>query len=217
MLKSILTTCALLLPLTAATGDISMAKRHQLCLRVGMWNQTTDSRIVTEEQGITTSVGANGVLGGLAYGNWLQENLALTFAINGMALDVKTGTGASGVISKTSAVSSMLMGVKYYFVNSSLTRAVRPYAKGSAGPFIGSQSSETVGTSVVVESRTEFAFGGQIGAGLDFITGRNFMMGIGGAYNVMSDFGNEIGGSKNFSGPEFAFEFSWLFGKGVTR
>lgn len=215
MLKSILVICILVLPLSAVAGDISMEKRHQLSLRIGMWNQTTDSRTEIGIDGVKTTVGSNGVLGGVMYGHWLKEDVALTFSISGMALDISTETGVSGVISETSAVSSMLMGVKYYFVNSSLNEAVRPYMKLSTGPFIGSQSNEIVAESIIVESRTEFAFGGQIGAGIDFITSRNFMIGIGGAYNLMTDFSDPIGGSKNFSGPEFAFEFSWLFGKGV--
>ncbi|MCP4600285.1 MAG: hypothetical protein GY847_07095, partial [Proteobacteria bacterium] len=61
----------------------------------------------------------------------------------------------------------------------------------------------------------ETAFGGQLAAGLDFVTGRNFMMSAGFGWNLMSDFNEPIGGSKNYSGPEFSFGFSWLFGKGV--
>jgi len=217
MLKSIIVVCAIILPLSTMADDISMKKRHQLCLRIGVWNQVTNARTEISEDGVETTVGSNGVLGGIMYSNWLEEDLALTFAISGISFNVNTLTDLTGVLSETSTVSSMLMGVKYYFVNSSLNRAVRPYMKGSAGPFIGSQTSDMVGNSILIESRTEFAFGGQIGAGVDFITSRNFMIGLGGAYNLMSDFGDPIGGSKNYSGPEFAFEFSWLFGKGMDQ
>ena len=154
------------------------------------------------------------MLGGIAYGHWLEEHLALTVSIRAMALDISTNTGAFGVITETSTITSMLVGVKYYLVKSTLASSVRPNLKGSVGPFIGSQSTTRAGTTTVTESRTENVFGGQLGAGVDFVTGRHFMMGFGLGYNQMADFGNPIGGSENYSGPELSFEFSWLFGKG---
>ena len=205
---------SLVFALVTSAGAISLEKRHQLGLRLGMWNQITDTRTEIGIGGVVTSVESSGMLGGIVYCHWLEENLALTFSIGGMALDISTNTGTSGVLTETSGVAVMLMGVKYYFVQSTLASPVRPYFKGSAGPFIGSQSSNEVGATIVNESRTEFAFGGQLGAGVDFITGRHFMMGFGVAYNLMTDFSDPIGGSSNYSGPEFCFEFNWLFGKG---
>ncbi len=211
------TTIALLcfvLILAASAGADSLEKRHQLSLRIGMWNQITNVRTEVGINGTETSVGASGVLGGLAYGHWLEEGLALTFSIEGMALDITTSTSWTGVKTETSAISSMLMGVKYYLPKPKLESSVRPYLTGSAGPFIGSQSSNIAGLVTINESRTEFAFGSQFGAGVDFVTGRHFMMGFRMAYNLMTDFKQPIGGSENYSGPEFGFEFSWLFGKG---
>ncbi len=213
-MKAIITLTCVVLALAVSADAISLEKRHQLALRLGMWNQITDTRTEIGVSGVTTSVESSGLLGGIAYGNWLEENLALTFSVGGMALDISTNTGISGVITETSAITSMLMGVKYYFAKSTLQSSVRPHLRSSAGPFIGSQSSNEVGTTIVNESRTEFAFGGQLGAGVDFVTGRHFMMGFGLAYNLMTDFSEPIGGSKNYGGPEFSFEFSWLFGKG---
>jgi len=213
-MKAIITLTCIVLMLAVSADAISLEKRHQLGLRLGMWNQITNTRTEVGVGGVETSVESSGMLGGIAYGHWLEEHLALTFSIGGMALDISTNTGASGVTTETSAMASMLMGVKYYFAKSTLESSVRPYLKSSAGPFIGSQSSNEVGTTIVNESRTEFAFGGQLGAGVDFVTGRHFMMGFGLGYNLMTDFSEPIGGSKNYSGPEFSFEFNWLFGKG---
>jgi len=59
---SIFLITVLLLALAAATGAQPMEKRHQLEVRFGMWNQTTDDR--TEIAGsVTTSVDNNGLLG----------------------------------------------------------------------------------------------------------------------------------------------------------
>ncbi len=214
-MKTIALTACLLLALAVSSSAISLEKRHQLELRLGMWNQTTDVRTETGIGGVETSVKSSGFVGGIAYGHWLQENMALTFGINGMALDVSTNTGTVGVISETSAVASMLMGLKFYFPGSTLEGSVRPYVSAAAGPYIGSQSSTEVGTTVINKERTETVFGGQVGAGIDFVTSRHFMMSAGFAYNMMSDFDEAIGGSRNYSGPEFRFGFSWLFGRGV--
>lgn len=214
IMKAVITLACVVFALATGADAVSMEKRHQLALRLGMWNQITDTRTEIGITGVTTSVESSGLLGGIAYGNWLEENLAMTFSIGGMALEISTNTGIAGVITETSAITSMLMGVKYYFARSTLESSVRPNLRGSAGPFIGSQSRTAVGLTIVNESRTEYAFGGQLGAGMDFVTGRHFMMGFALAYNLMTDFGDPIGGSKNYSGPEFSFEFSWLFGKG---
>ncbi|MCP4685337.1 MAG: porin family protein, partial [bacterium] len=200
-MKTIAVLTCLLLALAVSSSAISLEKRHQLELRLGMWNQTTDVRTETGVGGVETSVESDGFVGGIAYGHWLQENLALTFGINGMAIDISTNSGATGVTSKTSSVASMLMGLKFYFPASTLEGSVRPYIKAAGGPFIGTQSSTEVGLTVVNEDRTETAFGGQLAAGLDFVTGRNFMMSAGFGWNLMSDFNEPIGGSKNYSGP----------------
>jgi len=59
------------------------------------------------------------------------------------------------------------------------------------------------------------AFGGQLGAGIDFILSPHFMAGIAGGYNIMADFEEPIGGSVNYGGPEFSIGLSYLFGQGL--
>jgi hypothetical protein len=59
------------------------------------------------------------------------------------------------------------------------------------------------------------AIGGQIGAGVDFVLGRHFMIGVAVCYNALTDFKEPIGGSKNYGGPEFTIGFGYLFGKGI--
>jgi len=215
MLRVIVVFATVVLVAAASASAVSLEKRHQLGLRLGMWDQITDTRVEVGLDGVETSVESSGLLGGVAYGHWFEENLALTFCIEGMALDVSSDVGVLGVITETSAVTSIRMGVKYYFVPATLVSSARPYFKGSVGPYVGSQSSNRVGLTVVNEKRTEYAFGAQLGGGVDFVTGRHFMMGFGIGYNAMTDFDNPIGGSRNYSGPEFGFEFSWLFGKGI--
>ena len=211
MSKITVVIIGLILMLTVNTFAVSLEKRHQLELNLGMWNQTTSNRTEIGFDGVTTSVGANGFVGGISYGYWLSEGWALNISIDGMLIEMDTHTGIYGVITKNSSIAMIRMGTKMYFPHSTFNGNVRPYAKISAGPYIGTQSNTVVGLEIVVEERTQGALGGQLGIGSDFILGNHFMTGILLSYNLMTDFDEPIGGSRNYSGPEFHFGFSYLF------
>jgi len=211
---SIFLITVLLLALAAATGAQPMEKRHQLEVRFGMWNQTTDDR--TEIAGsVTTSVDNNGLLGGIAYGHWLKEYLALYIGVSFLATDVNTTVSILQVSSETDYIIPVMFGMKYYFLRSSYESSIKPYVKAAVGPYFASQSKTVVSFVVVAESRSETAFGGQLGAGVDFILSPHFMAGISGGYNIMADFEEPIGGSVNYGGPEFSINLSYLFGQGM--
>jgi hypothetical protein len=56
--------------------------------------------------------------------------------------------------------------------------------------------------------------GGHVGGGLDIQFHRDFMLGVRGGYNFMSDFSQPLAGRDNFSGFEMGVEISWVFGQG---
>jgi len=203
------------LTLSVASNAISLEKRHLIGLRLGMWNQVANVRTEVGVGGVSTSVGSDGFLGGVSYGHWLKEDLALNISVGGMMADVETRVGLLGVSHETAAVTHILVGLKQYFPKSTYGSSVRPFVKASLGPYIGSQTRTETGLVVSVESRSEPAFGGQAGVGVDFVVGRHFLTGISVGYNLMNDFDEPIGGSKNYSGPEFSLGFSYLFGKGT--
>jgi len=193
----------------------SLEKRHQIELRLGMWNQVTDTRTEVGIGLVSTSVESSGFLGGLAYGHWLSESMALTVSVGAMAAKIETNSGIAVTTTETAVVSPIMFGLKQYFPSSTYYTSVRPYAMAAVGTYIGSQTKEEAGLVVVVESRTEAAMGGQIGIGADFILGRHVNLGVMMAYNLMTDFRNPIGGSKNYSGPQLVFGISYVFGRGV--
>jgi outer membrane protein W len=194
----------------------SLEKRHQIELKLGMWNQTTAVRTETNIASVSTSVGSKGLLGGLSYGHWLSEGVALNLNLGVMAVDVTTESEVSGVVTGTSTVTSILLINKLYFPRSTFSMSVRPYAYAGIGPYIGSQvQTESALFKTIVESRTEVAFGGQVGAGVDYILGRHFLIGFMLGYNLMTDFDRPISGSTNYSGPAFSLGISYLFGKGT--
>jgi len=201
---------------TVATGAEaqSLAGRHQISLRLGMWNQTAETKVEAVTPTVSTSVEDSGLLAGLGYTHWLEENLALAIKFSALALDTETLVSVSGVSTDFAMVGSVLLGLKRTILTSSDDASVRPFLGASVGLFRGSQDEVRTGLEMVVASRAETAFGGQLGVGADFIVGRHFMAGVAIDYNLMSDFDEPIGGSRDYSGPEFSLGFGYLFGSG---
>jgi hypothetical protein len=131
-----------------------------------------------------------------------------------MALDVSTETAVVGVSTNSSVVTVVRLGLKQYFPSSSYGGSVRPFVKGGIGVFAGTQSGTVVRTfaTVTVEERSESAFGGMLGGGVDFFLGDHILGEVLLGYDLMSDFKKPIGGSENYSGPELSFGISYLFG-----
>ncbi|UCD64160.1 MAG: hypothetical protein JSW34_01620 [Candidatus Zixiibacteriota bacterium] len=216
-MKVTISLLSVVLLLSTSTGAQSLEKRHQVGLRAGAWNQVTNVRAEVSADGVTTSVGSTGAFGGVFYGHWLKENLALDISVGGMVADIETEVSTIGVTSKTGYVGQILLGARYYFLESTLSSSVRPFGKAGVGPLIGSQNETRVGTTVTTEERSEMAFGGQVGGGVDFILSRRFALATAVGYNFMTDFSESIGGSTNYSGPEFTISFSYVFGRGSSR
>lgn len=171
----------------------SLERRHRLQVHFGY----VESGI----QETTFGVATNNAMGGLLYGWWATERVMVSLALNGLASDV------SGDVSSVAAI---LIGIRYYFPESSLRSTLRPYLTVGGGPYIGN----VVGGGLV---ETESAPGGIVGLGIDFPVSSWFMLGAEGGYNVVGDFTREVAGRRNYSGFQVNLSFSLTFGKGVRR
>ncbi len=208
------TIAALAVLLVSASGSLSaqaLEHRHQIELRLGVWNQVGDVRTEVGGGGISTSVGGSGFLGGLAYGYWLNEGLALRASAGAMAAEINTTIDGSGVSSETASIAQLLMGLKYYFPRSTYGSSVRPFVGAGVGAFIGSQVASRVGTVVAAGARTEAAMGGEMGAGVDVLLGHHFTTSAGFLFAFMTDFDRPIGGSANYSGPQLSIGVGYVF------
>ena len=213
--KTMLIIASLIFCLSSTVLAQSLEKRHQIGLKVGWFNQVTDALTEVDITGVTTSVKNNGPLGTVFYEHWLRENLALNIGIGGMIPDVSVSTGVTGVTTETANITQIFLGAKYYLPESTYGSNVRPFLSVSAGPVIGTINSIQAGLITATDSRTEATMGGNLGGGVDFILSRHFMLGSAVGYTLMSDFAESIGGSKNYSGPQFTISFGYLFGKGT--
>jgi hypothetical protein len=202
--------------ISAATSAQSLEKRHQIELRMGGWSQVTDNRTEIGPQGVETTVGTNGFIGGFAYGHWLQEDLAFRISAGLMAASIDVQTSVSGVSTDFAAVMPVLFGMRYYFLKSARREQFRPFAGVSAGTFVGSQETIRTGVTTTIESRTEVALGGEAEAGVSILLSSRVMATIAAAYNFLTDFDRPIGGSSNYSGPQMTLGLSLLLGSGTS-
>jgi hypothetical protein len=157
--------------------------------------------------GNTVISGAENLAMGFGYSYWLREDLALNVAMSILAPEVGIRSGPVAIT--TNGVVAVLAGVRWYFSDTGY-RTVRPYLNGSVGPYIGS---DVEVRSLTTKDVTLVAPGGRAGAGFDVQLQRDFMLGVRGGYNFMSDFSRPLAGRDNYSGFEIGVELSWVFGE----
>ncbi|MEZ5357627.1 MAG: hypothetical protein R3F48_02270 [Candidatus Zixiibacteriota bacterium] len=201
----------LLFIVSTAQADV-LNGRSRIGLFAGYAGRGGESKVIVSETGVNVSSGTGGAMGGLIFGHWLQENMAVTITISGHAIENDVTSGTSGVTTQTTTIGAIHPGIRYYFPKSALTSSWRPFLSATVGPFIGYEESTEVFTTITVESNTEIAFGAKLGAGLDIQLSRMFMIDVYTGYNLMTDFADPIGGRRNYSSGEFSFGLSYLFG-----
>jgi opacity protein-like surface antigen len=206
----------LLIASSSAFSSYKLEKRSRLELKAGQWFATSEVTADVGVGGVVAHVEGDGLLGSLAYGRWLKENVAVVLSVGVLAFEAETRVGTiSGVSTHTLTVAPIQLGVRYYVAQNSHESPWKPYVSAGLGPVRGHVSRVEVGIQVVTESRSETAFGGHLGGGLDIQLGRLIMLGASGSYFLMTDFQEALDDRKNFSGPEFGISLSFLFGRGV--
>jgi len=122
-----------------------------------------------------------------------------------------------GTFAGSVSVVSLPLGVRWNPLGGELHgQAVRPYLAVGLGPVIGSSSG--AGTSIegaFAGARTRASVGGTVGAGVDFLLGRHFGIGVEGGYQWMADFSDPIGARDNYGGFQLGLNVGWTFGKGA--
>jgi outer membrane protein W len=190
-----------------------VAKRHRIGLGIGYWD-TGEPQGPPSECSASIETNVQDLQGTLFYGYWTQEKLAATVAMRGLVVEAQSSVDFANVCESSVVVASILFGVRYYPFATPQS-PLRPYITGSAGPYIGTESTTGVDFGVTEQTKTQGSFGGMGGAGVDILIGRYFMADINIGYNVMKDFSEPIGGEINYNGFEFGIGFSVLIGKGI--
>jgi outer membrane protein W len=187
-------------------------KRHVVGLEIGFWSLATDMEVSTAPGDVATRIDNDGLLGGLFYRHWFQEDVALTANIGVNDLSLQTDVSVGEVTTSTARLVSFLIGARYYFPTSTRGGDVRPHVGGGIGVFSGSEEVVVAGPTSGARSRTENAVGGRLGVGVDFLPGRHILIGLGAGYNIVADFAEDIGGRRNYSGFEGIVGIGYVFG-----
>ena len=108
----------------------------------------------------------------------------------------------------------MIVGMRYYPRKLSLDTTFRPFLTAGIGLITGIQSRSDVGLQVVQKSAAMATFGSRAGMGFDL---GSVFCGDCRPRNLMTDFSDEIGGRRNYSGLEFGVGIGWLFGKNAEN
>ncbi len=191
---------------TARSQSLPMAQRSSLELNIGFWRGGASNTIT--RSGVRAEVSAGSFVGGLQFTHWLHEHLAMTVSASLLSGKVITTVNPLSVNQQVSSVAPVLFGVKYYAFKPTVSGVARPYLSASVGTYVGAEESNTF---LVQESHTETAFGGRLGAGLDFFLSNHLKLGVNAGYNLMSNFNNPIGERKNYNGVDFQVGAGYVF------
>ena len=193
----------------------NLEDRHGLDLNIGIYDNTNITSI-TSIIGLNTSVVTNssiGFMGSIGYQYWFKNYLSFRIGAGALVTNVSTKTTAgTEVSSEVATVAPILTGVNFYPLQISEENTVLPYISVYAGPYIGVYSKSEVGiASVTEETVVETVIGTKLGAGLDFLVGSLFKLGVNAGYHFVGDYSQPIGSETNYSGPEYSLTFGFVF------
>jgi outer membrane protein W len=185
--------------------------RSGIDLHIGLYDNTGTTKISVSPEVVTTNA-STGFMGAISYQYWFQDYLSFGISLGALVINANTSTQGTEVSTETATVAPLIIGINYYPLQAHQQSSVLPYLSGYIGPYIGVYSRNEIET-IVVESETivETAFGARLGAGLDFLIGDIFKLGIGVDYHFITDFSRPIGGTTNYSGPSYSLTFGFVF------
>lgn len=189
---------------------LTLKDRSVLELNFGIWGGANVSNAIGIS-GIQSNANTSSFVGSILYAYGIQENTSVTLSAGVLAAGASANVGLLGVSQESGSVVPLLLGVRYYVPSPEVGAKVRPFVSLGVGTYLGFESSSSIGFTVVQESHSEAAFGGRIGAGIDFYLSNSFKLVANAGYNIMSDFSSPITGRMNFNGGDFSVGAGYAF------
>lgn len=187
---------------TAFGQGLVLKDRSVIELNLGMWGGSSVSNTIGVS-GVQTTADAGSFVGSIVYSYGIREDMAVTVSAAVLAAKATADVGVLGVNQQSSSVVPILLGIRYYVPNPEPGARVRPFLSLGVGTYVGSEASSSVGLTLIQNAHTESAFGGRVGAGVDFYVGNSFKFVANAGYNLMSDFSTPVSGRKNYNGGDF--------------
>lgn len=195
---------------SAFAQGFSLKDRSVLEINLGMWGGSKVSNTIGVS-GVQSTANVSSFVGNILYAYGLRENAAVTLSAGVLTAGASANVGVLGVSQQSGTVIPILIGMRYYVPYPESEAKVRPFLSLGIGTYLGYEQNSSVGLTVVQESRSESAFGGRIGAGVDFFVSGYFKFVAGAGYNIMSDFSSTITGRNNFDGGDFSVGVGYAF------
>ena len=189
----------------------AVTSRNRFDFRFGAWSHGYDGPWVVD--GIQSNV-----TGGIRYTRYFREDLAATFSIEGGGGQVGTVLTPTGSFDGVSGLARVPVGVRWNPLKFGRQNdGIKPFVAFSAGPVIGDSVVDYNSRHNSVSGiHNEATIGGFVGGGLDLHAGRTCVFGVEAGYNWMGDFGANVGGTNNYSGPTVSVNLGFMWGRGST-
>ena len=188
----------------------SLEGRHGIDLILGLYDDTN----ITSITGTSVVTNAStGFMGFISYQYWFKNYLSFGIGSGALVNNVNTTTTSGAeVSSEVATVVPVLTGVNFYPLQLSENSNVLPYLSAYVGPYIGIYSrSEVAALQITQETIIETVIGTRLGAGVDFLIGNLFKLGLSAGYHFMGNFSRPIGSEQNYSGPAYSLIFGFIF------
>lgn len=195
---------------SALAQGFSMKDRSVLEINLGMWGGSKVSNTIGLT-GIQSTANTSSFVGNLVYAYGLRENMAVTLSAGVLTAGASADVGVLGVSQQSGIVIPVLIGMRYYVPYPESGAKVRPFLSLGVGTYLGFEQSNSVGLTLVQESRSESTFGGRVGAGIDFYISSYFKFVANAGYNVMTDFSSPVTGRSNYNGGDFSLGVGYAF------
>ncbi len=198
------------------TGNNHMFSKHHLSFQLGFTGQVENSTTFSGS-GVKTISSVSGITGYFIYSYRFTPDWA--FFIKSGALRAETSTQSDGyeVSSQTSTIVPFLLGAKFQPERFSLAGVMWPFLSLGLGPYFGFGTESSAGLTISNKTTSETAFGGRVGAGIEAILGRWFLLGFDVGYHLVSDFSSPLGNKTNYSGAEVMFTVGFVWGERITK
>lgn len=195
---------------SAFAQDFFLKDRSVLEINVGICGGSEVSNTIGFS-GIQSTANTSPFVGNIVYSYGLRENAAVTLSAGVLTAGASANVVGLGVSQQAGTVIPILIGMRYYVPFPEPEARVRPFLSLGIGTYLGYEQNSSVGLSVVQESHSESAFGGRVGAGIDFYVSHYFKLVANAGYNLMSDFSSAVTGRDNFNGGDFSLGVGYAF------
>ncbi len=191
--------------------DLSSAK--MVGLRFGVWN-AVNARHVEPAPGEDILTEVTAPYGEIHFSLGLENGLAVGISMGSCYRGETRYNDPYGYYWKRVTVYPISGELKYYPLYRVEKSRWQPYVDGGMGLVSGTENirfGEYVGPLLYLGDRTDtyLTFGWHAGAGMDFVLSRSFALGFDFKYRGVR-FGDEVGGMKDYSGPEAALGICYI-------